>query len=124
MKKVWLTGLLLSLSALAFAQAPVIKMKAGMVASIDQIALPIAVERGFFEKEGLDVTIARPYATGVDAINALQAGEIDLIQVGVPMIGAVLRGIELVAIGNYTGNATKAAEDAHKAARSAMMKRL
>ena len=111
MKKVWLTGLLLSLSALAFAQAPVIKMKAGMVASIDQIALPIAVERGFFEKEGLDVTIARPYATGVDAINALQAGESDLIQVGVPMIGAVLRGIELVAIGNYTGNATKAGSD-------------
>src|SRR6185369_15919560 len=101
MKRAWITGLLLSLSALAFAQAP-IKMKAGMVAAIDQMALPIAVERGFFEKEGLDVTIARPYATGVDALNALQAGEADLIQVGVPMIGAVLRGMDLVAVGNYT----------------------
>jgi len=110
MKRAWITGLLLSLSALAFAQAP-IKMKAGMVAAIDQMALPIAVERGFFEKEGLDVTIARPYSTGVDALNALQAGEADLIQVGVPMIGAVLRGMDLVAVGNYTGNATKAGSD-------------
>lgn len=111
MKRVWIAGLLLSLSALAFAQAP-IKVKAGMVAAIDQIALPIAVERGFFEKEGLDVTIARPYATGVDALNALQAGESDLVQVGVPMIGAVLRGMDLVAVGNYTGNAAKFGSDA------------
>jgi len=111
MRKVWLTGLLLSVSALAFAQTP-IKVKAGMVASIDQIALPIAVERGFFEKEGLDVTISRPYATGVDALNALQAGESDLVQVGVPMIGAVIRGMDLVALGNYTGNAAKAGSDA------------
>ena len=111
MKKVWFVGLLLGLSALAFAQAP-IKVKAGMVASIDQIALPIAVERGFFEKEGLDVTIVRPFATGVDALNALQAGDADLIQVGVPMIGAVLRGMDLVALGNYTGNSAKAGSDA------------
>ena len=111
MKKVWIAGLLVSVSALAFAQTPV-KVKAGMVASIDQIALPIAVERGFFEKEGLDVQIARPYATGVDALNALQAGETDLVQVGVPMIGAVLRGMDLVALGNYTGNAAKAGSDA------------
>ena len=111
MKKVWLAGLLLGASALAFAQAP-IKIRAGMVASIDQIALPIAVERGFFEKEGLDVTIVRPFATGVDALNALQAGDADLIQVGVPMIGAVLRGMDLVALGNYTGNSAKAGSDA------------
>ena len=75
-------------------------------------ALPIALERGFFEKRGLDVTIARPYATGVDALNALQAGESEIVQVGVPMIGAVLRGMDLVALGNYSGNATKAGSDA------------
>ena len=69
-------------------------------------------ERGFFEKRGLDVTIARPYATGVDALNALQAGESNIVQVGVPMIGAVLRGMDLVALGNYSGNATKAGSDA------------
>jgi ABC-type nitrate/sulfonate/bicarbonate transport system substrate-binding protein len=105
-----IAGLMLA-AATAFAQAPV-KMKAGWVAAIDQIALPIAVERGFFEKEGLDVTVNRPYATGVDALNALQANEADMVQVGVPMIGAVLRGMDLVAVGNYTGNAAKGGADA------------
>jgi sulfonate transport system substrate-binding protein len=88
------------------------KVKAGMVTGVDQIGLPIALERGFFEKHGLDVEIARPYATGVDALNALQAGESEIVQVGVPMIGAVLRGMDLVALGNYSGNATKLGSDA------------
>jgi sulfonate transport system substrate-binding protein len=88
------------------------KLKAGMVTGIDQIGLPIALERGFFEKHGLDVDIARPYATGVDALNALQAGESETVQVGVPMIGAVLRGMDLVALGNYSGSATKMGSDA------------
>lgn len=95
----------------AMAQDPV-KLKAGMVTGVDQIGLPIALERGFFEKHGLDVDIARPYATGVDALNALQAGESNIVQVGVPMIGAVLRGMDLVALGNYSGNATKLGSDA------------
>lgn len=100
----------LSVSGLALAQTPV-KVNAGMVASIDQIGLPIALERGFFEKRGLDVNIVRPYPTGVDALNALQAGESDLVQVGVPMIGAVLRGMDLVALGNYSGSAAKLGAD-------------
>jgi ABC-type nitrate/sulfonate/bicarbonate transport system substrate-binding protein len=83
-----------------------------MVTGIDQIGLPVALERGFFEKWGLDVMIARPYATGVDALNALQAGEAEMVQVGVPMIGAVLRGMDLVALGNYSGNAHKLGSDA------------
>ncbi|HYB57238.1 MAG TPA: ABC transporter substrate-binding protein [Alphaproteobacteria bacterium] len=102
---------LLAVPAAADAQTPV-KLKAGMVTGIDQIGLPIALERGFFEKWGLDVTIARPYATGVDALNALQAGESELVQVGVPMIGAVVRGMDLVALGNYSGSATKFGSDA------------
>jgi ABC-type nitrate/sulfonate/bicarbonate transport system substrate-binding protein len=88
------------------------KLKAGMVSAIDQIGLPIALERGFFEKYGLEVEIVRPYATGVDALNALQAGESQVVQVGVPMIGAVLRGMDLVALGNYSGSAAKAGADA------------
>jgi sulfonate transport system substrate-binding protein len=96
---------------LAQSKTPV-KLKAGMVTGIDQVGLPIALERGFFEKWGLDVTIARPYATGVDALNALQAGESEIVQVGVPMIGAVLRGMDLVALGNYSGSATKLGSDA------------
>ncbi|NDD11431.1 MAG: ABC transporter substrate-binding protein, partial [Betaproteobacteria bacterium] len=101
------------LAATSWAQAQnLVKLKAGMVTGIDQIGLPIALERGFFEKYGLDVTIARPYATGVDALNALQAGESEIVQVGVPMIGAVLRGMDLVALGNYSGSATKLGSDA------------
>lgn len=107
---------LLFLCAMMFAAVGhaqnLVKMKAGMVTGIDQVGLPIALERGFFEKYGLDVTIARPYATGVDALNALQAGESEIVQVGVPMIGAVLRGMDLVALGNYSGNATKMGSDA------------
>jgi sulfonate transport system substrate-binding protein len=101
-------GLLFASPAIA---QDLVKLKAGMVTGIDQIALPIALERGFFEKYGLDVEIARPYATGVDALNALQAGESEMVQVGVPMIGAVLRGMDLVALGNYSGNAAKLGSD-------------
>jgi sulfonate transport system substrate-binding protein len=104
---------LLLLPSLALAQSnEPVKLKVGMVAAIDMLALPIAVERGFFEKYGLDVTIARPYATGVDALNALQAGETDMVQAGVPSIGAVLRGMDLVYLGNFSGNATKYGSDA------------
>jgi ABC-type nitrate/sulfonate/bicarbonate transport system substrate-binding protein len=112
--KLWTATLALAALALpgGVAAQTLVKLKAGMVTGIDQVGLPIALERGFFEKHGLDVTIARPYATGVDALNALQAGESEIVQVGVPMIGAVLRGMDLVALGNYSGNATKLGSDA------------
>ncbi|WP_028135143.1 ABC transporter substrate-binding protein [Bradyrhizobium japonicum] len=112
MKRLVLLGLALLAGMVPASAQNLTKLKAGMVTGIDQIGLPIALERGFFEKYGLDVTIARPYATGVDALNALQAGESEIVQVGVPMIGAVLRGMDLVALGNYSGNATKAGSDA------------
>lgn len=112
MKRVLQLGAALMLACMPAQAQTMVKVKAGMVTGIDQIGLPIALERGFFEKNGLDVTIARPYATGVDALNALQAGESEIVQVGVPMIGAVLRGMDLVALGNYSGNATKTGSDA------------
>ena len=87
---------LLLLPSLAAAQAQAREAQGRHGHRHRQVGLPIALERGFFEKHGLDVTIARPYATGVDALNALQAGESDIVQVGVPMIGAVLRGMDLV----------------------------
>jgi len=99
-------------AVLAQAKAAPVKVRAGIVAAIDQLGVPIALERGSFEKWGLEVTIARPYATGVDQLNALQAGEIELGQVGVPMIGAVLRGMDLVVLGNYTGSAARLGSDA------------
>lgn len=110
-RRMFLAGAAAAGAAPALAQAPV-KLKAGMVSSIDQIGLPIALERGFFERQGLDMEIMRPYATGVDALNALQAGESAIVQVGVPMIGAVLRGMDLVALGNYSGSAARNGSDA------------
>src|ERR1035437_7414599 len=112
MKRIFMLGVALVLSCTAAGAEKSVKLKAGMFSGFDQMGLPIAWAAGFFEKRGLDVTIARPYATGVDALNALQAGESEVVQVGVPMIGAVLRGMDLVALGNYSGNATKAGSDA------------
>ncbi len=88
------------------------KISTGIVGAIDQLGTPVALDRGFFEKWGLDVTIARPYPTGVDQLNALQAGEIQIGQVGVPMIGAVIRGMDLVILGNYTGSAARLGSEA------------
>ncbi|MDF2094548.1 ABC transporter substrate-binding protein [Aquibaculum arenosum] len=105
-------GLAVALPLAANAQDDdLIPLNAGMVSGIDQLGLPIALEQGFFEKHGLDVHIANPYATGVDSLNALQSGEVDTVQVGVPMIGAVVRGMDLVALGNYSGNAAQLGSD-------------
>ena len=98
--------------AMAGAAAAPVKISTGIVGAIDQLGTPAALDRGFFEKWGLDVTIARPYPTGVDQLNALQAGEIQIGQVGVPMIGAVIRGMDLVILGNYTGSAAHLGSDA------------
>ena len=35
-----------------------------------------------------------------------------MVQAGVPSIGAILRGMDLVFFGNYSGNATKLGSDA------------
>jgi ABC-type nitrate/sulfonate/bicarbonate transport system substrate-binding protein len=103
--------LAVAIPAIAAAEDDLVRVEAGMVTGIDQVGLPIALEQGFFEKWGLDVNIARPYATGVDALNALQAGESEIVQVGVPMIGAVVRGMDLVALGNYSGNPAQLGSD-------------
>lgn len=92
------------------APAPV-KVRAGIVSAIDQLGVPLAVDRGFFEKRGLDVTIANPFPTGIDLLNALQAGEVQIGQVGVPMIGAALRGMDVVILGNYSGSAVRLGGD-------------
>lgn len=101
---------LLVASPLAMA-ADLIKVKTGIVGAIDQLGTPVALEKGFFEKHGLDVTVANPFGTGVDELNALQAGDIQIAQVGVPMIGATLRGMDLVILGNYSGSAARIGSD-------------
>jgi ABC-type nitrate/sulfonate/bicarbonate transport system substrate-binding protein len=84
---------------------------AGYVSAVDQIGLPIGLEIGAFEEQGLDVRLAQPFPTGVDSLNALQAGEVDFIQVGTPAIGAAQRGLDLVLLGNYSGSASRRAVD-------------
>src|SRR5918995_2477988 len=88
-----------------------VTVDAGYVSAVDQLGPPIALEIGAFEEQGLDVRLSQPFPTGVDSLNALQAGEVDFVQVGTPAIGAVQRGLDLVLLGNYSGSASKRAVD-------------
>src|SRR3989337_828716 len=83
------------------------KVRGGIV----QLGVPVALDQGFLERWGLDVTIATPFPTGVDLLNALQAGEIQMGQVGVPMIGAALGGMDPVIVCNYSGSSVKLGGD-------------
>ena len=88
-------------------QGDLTEVRAGWVSAIDQIGLPAAIDLGHFEEQGLAVELAQPFPTGVDALNALQAGEVQFVQAGTPTIGAILEGMDLVYLGNYTGSATQ-----------------
>src|SRR5688500_6432681 len=70
-------------------------VSAGYVSAIDQIGLPAGVEAGYFDEQNLNVKLKDPFPTGVDALNALQAGEVDFVQVGTPAIAAAQKGIDL-----------------------------
>lgn len=104
------TAAALLAAGLVHAQQPA-RINVGIVGAIDQLGVPVALDRGIFEKWSLDVNIASPYPTGVDLLNALQAGQIRIGQVGVPLIGAVLRGMDLVILGNYTGSSVRVGGD-------------
>ncbi|MGC5616070.1 ABC transporter substrate-binding protein [Georgenia sp. Z1491] len=82
------------------------EVAAGWVSAIDQVGLPAALDQGFFEDAGLDVTVADPFASGVDMLNALETDQIQFAQVGAPFIGAHLSGADYVIVGNYTGSAS------------------
>lgn len=105
----------MAMAALGFAAAPAFaqtqpKMPAlrlGIVAAVDQVAAPAALERGFFDKNGVDVTIAPAFASGVEALNALQAGDIQLAQVGFPLQAAIIAGMDVVYVGGYMGTASR-----------------
>jgi len=87
------------------------QVRIGFNSAIDQIAVPAAVDQGFYEAHGLDAKLAPPFASGVDALNALQAGTVDFVHVGAPLMGALLSGMDVVYIGNYTGTAAKVRAD-------------
>jgi sulfonate transport system substrate-binding protein len=88
-------------------QGDLTQVRAGWVSAVDQIGLPAAVDLGYFEEHGLSVELAQPFPTGVDALNALQAGDVQFVQAGTPTIGAILEGMDLVYLGNYTGSSTQ-----------------
>ncbi|MBT2212281.1 MULTISPECIES: ABC transporter substrate-binding protein [Actinomadura] len=92
------------------ADAPT-KVSAGYVSAIDQLGLPAGVEAGYFDDQNLNVKLADPFPTGVDALNALQAGQVDFVQVGTPAIAAAQKGLDLVLVGNYTGAASRLSID-------------
>jgi sulfonate transport system substrate-binding protein len=79
----------------------------GYVSAVDQMGAAIALDLGFYDELNLDVTLAEPFPTGVDALNALDAGEVDFVQVGTPSFGAVLQGMDLVYLGNYSGSSSR-----------------
>jgi len=79
----------------------------GYVSAVDQMGAAIALDLGFYDEENLDVTLAQPFPTGVDALAALDAGEVDFVQVGTPSFGAVLGGMDLVYLGNYSGSSSQ-----------------
>lgn len=87
------------------------EITAGMVGAIDQIGLPTALDRGYFEAAEVMVEVEEPFATGVDMLNALETGQINIAQVGTPLIGAVLSGSDYVILGNYTGSAARFGSD-------------
>ena len=110
-------GLVMLAAALALAWTPsdaqtLTKLKAGMVTGMGADRPADCTGARLLREERPRCDDRTALCPGVDALNALQAGESEIVQVGVPMIGAVLRGMDLVALGNYSGNATKAGSDA------------
>lgn len=79
----------------------------GYVSAVDQMGAAVALDLGFYDEANLDVELAQPFPTGVDALAALDAGEVDIVQVGTPSFGAVLQGMDLVYLGNYSGSSSQ-----------------
>ncbi|MGI9860386.1 ABC transporter substrate-binding protein [Moorella naiadis] len=66
--------------------------------AIDHVTVFAAADKGIFEKHGLNVKL-KTYATGVELVNALQAGDVDVSVLGVPpFLSAASKGIPLVLI--------------------------
>jgi ABC-type nitrate/sulfonate/bicarbonate transport system substrate-binding protein len=93
------------------ATKPVATINVGFNSALDQIAVPVGVELGFFEDRGLEAKLAPAFASGVEALNALQAGNVDFVHVGAPLQGAMISGMDVVYIGGYTGTAVRIRSD-------------
>lgn len=75
--------------------------------AIDQATAFVCQDNGVFEKNGLDAKI-KGYATGVEVVNALNAGEVEVGLFGsTPLLTSVSNGIPLQLIAYNHGDATK-----------------
>jgi NitT/TauT family transport system substrate-binding protein/sulfonate transport system substrate-binding protein len=90
---------------------PIVIAHAG---AIDQATVFAAVDNGIYEKNGLDAKV-KAYATGVEIVNALQAGE---VQVGVfgstPLLTSVANDIPLLLIATNHGDANSKSYNANQ----------
>jgi sulfonate transport system substrate-binding protein len=90
-------------------QLPVVRI--GTTGSLDSVALMLALDQGFYEKQGIDGKLAPAYPTGVETLNALQAGDIDFAITGNPAIGALMSGMDIVYLAPHAGIAGKVRVD-------------
>jgi sulfonate transport system substrate-binding protein len=86
-------------------------VRIGTTGSLDSIALMLALDQGFYEKQGIDGKLAPAYPTGVETLNALQAGNIDFAIVGNPAIGALMSGMDVVYLAPHAGIAGRVKVD-------------
>jgi len=55
-----------------------------LLGDIHQLAVPVAVENGYFVQEGLDVSLIGPFVAGPALMKAFAAGELEVGYVGTP----------------------------------------
>jgi len=55
-----------------------------LLGDIHQLAVPVAMENGYFAQEGLNVSLIGPFVAGPALMKAFAAGELDVGYVGTP----------------------------------------
>jgi ABC-type nitrate/sulfonate/bicarbonate transport system substrate-binding protein len=76
---------------------------AASVRDISTLPQAVAIRKGFFAREGVNLTVV---PTGAfDLVSALDKGDIDISRIATPyLVEAALKGSDLVAIGGQTAN--------------------